>query len=342
MLKGEEVMEIRILHKQGFSNRAISKKLGMSRNTVSNYLQHNNNPKYKRRQSKSSKLELYEPYIKTRLSGAYPNWIPAPVIMREIKEQGYEGSIRTLNYYMASLKPKSACEPLVRFETSPGEQPQVDWGVFRRGKSPLSAFVATLGWSRYTYVEFVTNERFDTLKDCHKNAFHYFQDIPKKILYDNMKTVILQRNAYGAGHHKFHPGLWDFAKEMGFSPRLCQPFRAKTKGKVERFIRYLRYSFYIPLVAQLKQVGLELDVGTANIEVLKWLRDIANKRVHQTIQEVPLQRWQQELSTLQPYQENHESACNVISLPYVQNDYEIVPLHHPLGRYENLLLEGLA
>lgn len=82
-----------------------------------------------------------------------------------------------------------------------------------------------------------------------------------------MKTVILQRNAYGAGHHKFHPGLWDFAKEMGFSPRLCQPFRAKTKGKVERFIRYLRYSFYIPLVAQLKQVGLELDVGTANIEV---------------------------------------------------------------------------
>lgn len=342
MLKEEEVMEINILYKQGLSIRAISRKLGVSRNTVRNYLQHDKKPQYKRRQNRSSTLELFKPYIKTRLCAAYPNWIPATVVMRELKEQGYGGSIRTLNYYMASLKPKPVCEPLVRFETNPGEQLQVDWGVFRRGKSALSAFVATLGWSRYTYVEFVTDERFETLKRCHKNAFSYFQGIPKKILYDNMKTVILHRNAYGAGHHRFHPGLWDFAKETGFSPRLCQPFRAKTKGKVERFIRYLRYSFYIPLVAQLKQVGLELDVETANIEVLKWLRDVANTRVHQTIQDIPLNRWQQELPALQAYREPRENICDVVSLPRVQNDYEIVPLHHSLAMYENLLLEELA
>jgi hypothetical protein len=87
---------------------------------------------------------------------------------------------------------------------------------------------------------------------------------------------------------------------------------------------------------------LELDLETANIEVLKWLRDIANQRVHQTTQEMPLKRWQRELSTLLPYKENNESACNVISIPHAQNDYEIVPLHHPLGMYENLLLEGLV
>ncbi len=99
---------------------------------------------------------------------------------------------------------------------------QVDWGVFRRGASPLSAFVATSGFSRYTYFEFVTDERFETLKACHQHAFDYFQGVPKEILYDHMKTVIFQRNTYGAGHHRFHAGLWDFAKSSGFTPRLCQ------------------------------------------------------------------------------------------------------------------------
>lgn len=200
---------------------------------------------------------------------------------------------------------------------------QVDWGVFRRGKDSLSAFVATLGWSRYTYVEFVTDERFETLQRCHKNAFAYFQGVPKEVLYDNMKTVIQQRNAYGAGLHRFHSGLWDLTQETGFTPRLCQPYRAKTKGKVERFIRYLRYSFYVPLVSQLKQAGLTLDVETANLEVLKWLRDIANVRVHQTTQEQPVFRWKQELVERQTYE---QPTTQVISL--VKDKDSLTPNHY--------------
>jgi len=342
MLKEEGVMEIRILHRQRKSIRAIARQLGISRNTVRHYLRNEDNkPAYSPRPGRASKLAPYKPYIQERLIAARPQWIPASVIEREIRRQGYTGSIRLLRYYMAELRPAVKADPVVRFETAPGLQMQVDWGVFRRGKDALSAFVATLGWSRYTYVEFVTDERFDTLKRCHENAFAYFQGVPREVLYDNMKTVIQQRNAYGTGLHRFHPGLWELAKQTGFTPRLCKPYRAKTKGKVERFIRYLRYSFYVPLVSQLKQAGLRLDVETANVEVLKWLRDVANNRIHQTTQEQPAVRWKQELAALQTYE---PPSIQVIQLPTeketpIPHHYEQENLHHALSVYEEVLRE---
>lgn len=247
MLKEEGVVEIMVLKRQGYSIRGIARELGISRNTVREYLRTGKRPVYSTRPQKQTKLDPFKTYIRERVEAARPDWIPATVIHREIGGLGYQGSIRTLSEYMRQLKPPTPLDPVVRFETEPGQQMQVDWGVFRRGKDPLSAFVATLGWSRSSYVEFVTNERFDTLKACHENAFAYFQGVPTEVLYDNMKTVILQRNAYGRGLHQFHPGLWDLAKQTGFTPRLCQPYRARTKGKVERFIRYLRHSFYVPL-----------------------------------------------------------------------------------------------
>ncbi|BHI70996.1 hypothetical protein JNE17039_45460 (plasmid) [Escherichia coli] len=82
--------------------------------------------------------------------------------------------------------------------------------------------------------------RYDTLETCHRNAFRFFGGVPREVLYDNMKTVVLQRDAYQTGQHRFHPSLWQFGKEMGFSPRLCRPFRAQTKGKVERMVQYTR------------------------------------------------------------------------------------------------------
>ncbi|EJS9503021.1 transposase, partial [Escherichia coli] len=85
-----------------------------------------------------------------------------------------------------------------------------------------------------------------------------------EVLYDNMKTVVLQRDAYQTGQHRFHPSLWQFGKEMGFSPRLCRPFRAQTKGKVERMVQYTRNSFYIPLMTRLRPMGITVDVETAN------------------------------------------------------------------------------
>jgi transposase len=338
-------MEIKILHRQGLSIREIARQSGLSRNTVRKYLREQVPPGYAPRRGRPGKLGPYKGYLRDRVEAARPHWIPAPVLHREIQAMGYTGTVRLLRYFLAELKPAPRPDPVVRFETEPGEQMQVDWGVFRRGKEPLSAFVATLGWSRYTYVEFVTDERFATLKRCHGNAFAYFQGVPRQVLYDNMRTVISERNAYGQGLHRFHPGLWELAKTTGFTPRLCQPYRAKTKGKVERFIRYLRYSFYVPLATRLKQAGLRVDVDTANLEVRRWLREVANVRVHQGLHAVPAERWRVEMPALLPAPEPVDAPLMQVLPPLeppcpVARRLSLEYLQHPLSVYEAVLAEA--
>ena len=105
------------------------------------------------------------------LSSAAAERIPASVLLREPRERGYTGGYTMLKALVASLKPKGAAAPIVRFETEPGQQMQVDWAVIRLGVNRLPVFVATLGWSRASYVEFVTDERVETLIEAHENAF---------------------------------------------------------------------------------------------------------------------------------------------------------------------------
>lgn len=96
---------------------------------------------------------------------------------------------------------------------------------------------------------------------------------------------------------------------MGFIPKVCKPYRAQTKGKVERFIHYLRHSFYYPLLGQLNTVGLPLDVHTANLHVLTWLNDIANKRIHATTCVSPFERLIEEQAKLSPLSLNYKGIC---------------------------------
>ena len=110
--------------------------------------------------------------------------------------------------------------------------------------------------------------------------------MPLEVLYDNIKTVVIERNTYGRGVHHFHAGFLDFARQAGFLPRLCQRYRAQTKGKLERFIGYLKGSFWVPFVASMRQAGLKPDKHAANAAVARWLREVANARVHVTTNEV--------------------------------------------------------
>lgn len=291
MLVREQCMEISILHRQGLSNRKIAKLMGISRNTVKKYLASLKPSIYKTRPLQPTKLSPYHDYLKQRVRAAFPEWLPATVLLSEIQTKGYMGQISQLRAYLRSLKPLPKPDPIVRFETEPGEQMQVDWAEFKFGKVKLHAFVATLGYSRYCYVEFVDNEKLETLIACHQNAFEFFGGVPKIVLYDNMKTVVIKRNAYGQGQHKFQDTLWDYAKHMGYIPRLCKPYRAKTKGKVERFIGYLRRSFFNPLAAKFKQSELVLDTMVSNIAVRDWLDSVANVRVHADLKEQPIKLW---------------------------------------------------
>jgi hypothetical protein len=170
-----------------------------------------------------------------------------------------------------------------------------------------------------------------------------------------MKTVVIERDVYGDGQHRYHAGFLDYAKHSGFTIKLCQPYRARTKGKVERFNGYLRRSFYVPLASRLGQSGLQLDVVTANAEVARWLRAVANERVHGTTQEKPAARMAMEVLHLQalaaPWRGDIAAARAQAEAPaprpaiVVERLAEAAPAQHPLAVYEQLLMnvkQGVA
>lgn len=299
MISKEVFVEIHVYQRQGMSLRKIAAEVGCAVNTVRRYLAAENAPKYERKVERATKLAPYQEYVRQRQEAAHPNWIPATVLHREIAERGYTGGLTKLRAFLRTLRPVQPAEPVVRFETMMGQQLQVDWVEFRKGGKALYAFCATLGYSRASYVEFVDNMKVESLIGCHERAFAALGGVPRSILYDNMKTVILERDAHGEGEHRFHAGFLDFAKHCGFAIKVCRPFRAKTKGKVERFNGYLRRSFYVPLSSRLSQSGQLLDVTTANIEVSRWLREVANVRQHGTTGEQPAMRLQEEVKHLQ-------------------------------------------
>jgi len=132
------------------------------------------------------------------------------------------------------------------------------------------------------------------------NAFSYFGGVPQEGLYDNMKTVILKRNAYGKGKHKFNEQFRDFAKHCGMELKVCKPYRPQTKGKVERFNHYLRYSFHNTFKVRLSMMGYTMNKENANAEVMDWLDYTANARIHQTLLQKPFELLAQEQLQLLP------------------------------------------
>jgi transposase len=336
MLSKEQHVEISVLIRQGLSVRAIARQMCCSRNTVRRHLklQTVRQPLvYGPRAERISKLAPFEAYLLQRIEAARPHWIPATVLLREIRERGYQGGYSILTSFLFALKSKPA-EPVVRFETEPGEQMQVDFTVIRRGKDPLLALVATLGWSRATYVVF--SRREDSAAWCGgiEKALRYFGGTPRKLLFDNAKTIILDRDVYGPGEHRWNPALLALAERYGFTPKVCRPYRAQTKGKVERFNHYLKNSFVVPLAASLKQVDLLLNVEVANSKIGPWLIEIANARVHATTGEVPQYRLDSEVHHLLALPEIDQLAAIPIQ---PTRPMPVESLQHPLSVYQSLL-----
>lgn len=341
MLKAEEQMELVVLKKHGESIRGLSRATGRSRNTVRRYLRGGAAASTRKSAPKRpEKLDPFKSYIVERMKAALPDRIPATVLFREVKERGYDGGETRVKLFVRGLTPVAAPEPVVRFETEPGRQMQADWATVGRGADKLSVFIATLGWSRTAYVAFCDDERVETLIGCHETAFLTFAGVPVEVLYDNMKTVVIERNTYGRGVHRFHPGFLDYARHTGFLPRLCQPYRAQTKGKVERFIGYLKRSFWVPFVASMRQAGLKPDKHAANAAVARWLREVANARVHATTNAVPAERLVIEQAKLQalPAPYGGRSARS-LTAPVRK---AIVGYQHPLSVYEDLMRGGAA
>jgi len=336
MLTAEEFMELEVLSKHGTSIRELARSTGRSRNTIRRYLRAGVGARVRKPGPKrTEKLDPFKEYIVDRMKAAAPDRIPAAVLFREIKDRGYTGGKTRLRMFVRGLVPAPVAAPAIRFETEPGQQMQADWATVGRGGDKLKAFIATLGHSRATYVEFREDERVETLIECHDAAFEAFGGVPREVLYDNMRTVVIARNAFGQGIHRFHGGFLDYARHMGFMPRLCQPYRAQTKGKVERFVGYLKRSFWVPFVASMRQAGLRPDRHAANAAVARWLREVANARVHATTGAVPTERLAAETLALQrlpaPY------AGRSTRSVYAPTRTPAVGYQHPLSMYNELL-----
>ncbi|QBY43535.1 Integrase core domain protein [Arsenophonus nasoniae] len=216
---------------------------------------------------------------------------------------------------------------------------QIDFTSIRRGKKSLKAFVATLGYSRASYVKFFDNERAESWQQGLREAFDYFGGVPQEVLCDNAKSLIIERDAYAEGDHKLHVEMLQMSKDYGFKLKACKPYRAKTKGKVERFNHYLKNSFIVPLNTDLRAHNLELDIEIANAKVGPWLQRVAHQRIHGTTLEKPADRLAKEVKSLLPLPARVCQSIpqtNTLNIPIVP-PLESVSLQHSISVYEALL-----
>jgi transposase len=204
------------------------------------------------------------------------------VLDREVRALGYQGSYSTVVQYVRPRRQHKQPEATMRFETAPGEQAQVDWGslpyIGEDGKRHrVWVFVMTLGWSRACYVELVRKADTAAFIQCHVNAFEYLGGVPQRCLYDNAKVVTLGRDE--EKRPIWNRRMLDFALRVGFEARLCQPYRAQTKGKVESGVKYVRRNMW-PSISF-------TDDADLNRQALEWCDVVANARVHGTTYRIP-------------------------------------------------------
>jgi transposase len=332
MLTQEQAVEIKVLARRGTAVREIARQTGLSRNTVRRYLRNEQANRYSPREPRATKLDPFKDYLLERVAAARPRWIPATVLLRELQDAGYEGGISQLKAFLVPHKRPEA-EPVVRFETAPGKQMQADFTVIRRGREPLLALVATMGYSRASFVRFTAREDAATLCECLREALVYFGGTPEHVLFDNAKSVVIERDAFGEGEHRWNPQLLALAETYGFTPKVCRPYRAKTKGKVERFNRYLKESFVVPLAATLRSSGLKLDVDAANAHIGRWLAEVANTRRHATTGERPAVLLAAEQTALLPL----PAQAPALTVPDNRRVLPRESLQHPLAVYDALL-----
>lgn len=280
MIRSGLIHMIREKADQGKSAYAISGELGIAENTAKKYI--NERGVSVRHglcgRKKCSKLDPFKPQIELFLSQGILN---CTVIYERLQGCGYEGGITILKDYVRNFRPARKGKAVERYETLPGKQVQMDWGILHyldedRKIHKVPAFVMIMGNSRAKYVEFTKRCDFYSLVRCIVNAFEYFGGVPETVLTDHMKTVVL--GAQG-GKAIFHSGFSEFAADMGFVPKLCRVRRPQTKGKVERLVHYVKDNF-LP--------GRRFtDLADLNRQVLDWCRQVDSK-VHSTTGEIPL------------------------------------------------------
>jgi transposase len=221
----------------------IASQFNIHHSTVDRVLSQAGLPKAERAKQPSI-LDPYHPFILATLE-KFPKLTAARLYAMAV-ERGYSGGESHFRACVAQLRPRPTAEAYLRLRTLPGEQAQVDWGHFGhvqigKAKRPLMAFVMVLSWSRQVFLRFYLNQRMESFLRGHVAAFEFFEGVPRVLLYDNLKSAVLERHADAI---RFHPTLLGLSAHYHFEPRPVAVARGNEKGRVERAIRYIRDNFF--------------------------------------------------------------------------------------------------
>lgn len=275
----------------GLSVSAIARQMDLDRKTVRSALSRTQWLPYSRA-SRPSMLDEHMDWLRQRAPQVNYS---ARILHQELRlQRGFAGCYEVVKVAVRPLRAQAASAALTqcRFETEPGEQAQVDWGQIkvRFGDEPVKVhiFVMTLGYSRRSYAEGFVNERLGNVLAAHEHAFAHFGGRCETVLYDRMRTVVLHES----GRSRLNPTFQAFAQHWGFAIRLCQPYRAKTKGKVESGVKYVKRNFVPGRTFR--------DLEDFNAQLLAWLADVSDVRIHGTTHQRPIDRFQAEAAHLAP------------------------------------------
>ena len=282
------------LLREGIPVARIAERLGVSRQTIYNWKRQAEGVDGRRKtRSRKSKLDPFRGHIASRLERFD---LPATVLLREIREQGYSGGITILRELVAEIKASHVQRVVERFETEPGRQAQVDFAhcgtiVHNGRRVRLSLVAVVLGYSRTIWAQFLLTERQEALMERLEEAFRSFGGVPRELLFDNLKQVVAKPRTQEA-EAVIQPSFLRFAEHWGFQTVACPAYWPRAKGKVERAIQYVKKSFL--------EGRSFTDLEDLNAQLRVWLADVANVRLHGTIKARPADRLDEERRAMLP------------------------------------------
>jgi transposase len=284
----EQRHEIVQRRQSGMSMRAIAEELGISRGAVARALarvqaqRDGRAAPSPRPRPRQSIIDPFEPILKELLT-KYPN-LTTERALQELQARGFTGKYTVVRQRIGLLRPRAVAPPVPRFETGPGAQAQMDYGVYdldftREGRRRVYLFSYLLSYSRRQYLHFVESMDLPTTLREHVHAFHHLGGVARVCLYDNFKAVVLRHDADGAF---YNPKFLAFATHYGFRPHACRVRRPQTKGKVERQFHFVEMSLFNGRTFETLE---HLNEVTA-----QWLQSVADVRILRDFKESPLQR----------------------------------------------------
>jgi transposase len=282
------------LKRQGLSISSIARKLGLDRKTVRKHLNEGVvAPVYGPRAPRPRQIAPFEVYLRERVL-TFPD-LSGRRLLREIREMGYGGGYTAVTDYLRAIRPARAKPFERRFETAAGRQAQVDFAQFRVEFTDepgvvriVWLFTMVLGHSRWLWGRYCSTQDLQTVMRCHIDAFSAMGGAPSELLYDRMKTAVIDEDAEGV--ITYNSSLVALLNHYGALPRACRPYRAKTKGKVERPYRYVRQDFFLARTFR--------NMDDLNDQFEAWRSTQANQRRHSTTQRIVDEHFAEEGSAL--------------------------------------------